>query len=398
MARLTALALVLSGLCATQAPAQTDISDMIATEGLARAEDYLAALPSPTPSDVFALGGVRFLGGIETALQARWRIGLVSERLRLVGLPFLRLPIAPNPSPDVFRPEMIDAIFAGTSADMAEAAETLAGVEGEVALTIDLDDLWFDVNADGSREPGESVLDIAGFMLGGGEPAGAMTIRFDTADVAWLRAYAHLLAGLSDTIRAIGPTDPIARVMDTARAFEAIDGPPRPSQPYSIAEYRDEIDQIAAVILALEQTPDADLSQAAHAHFLAMIADNREFWALVARETDNEAEWIPNKNQTAALGLPFPSETGTSWLAVLADAEKVLNGALLIPYWRLGPGAGLDLGAMFMEPPALDPVGLIQGETLLPYARKGPLANMDALRRFEALIGGNAALYMVMLN
>lgn len=400
MVRTAALALVVSGLLSTQAAAQSDISDMIATDGLARTEDVLAALPSPTPTELFALGGVRFLGGIEAALQARWQVGLDSELLRSLGIPLLRLPIAPNPSPDVFRPEMIDAIFAAASADMTEAARTLDGLEGEVALPIDIADLWFDVNANGTRDMGEGVIEIAGFALGGGFGAApeAVTIRFDTADVSWLRAYAHLLAGTSDTIGAIGPTDPIARVMETAEGFFAVAGPPQPSLPYSIAAYQTEVDLVAMIIFALEQTPDRRLSQSAHGHFLAMIEDNRQFWSEVARETDDDAEWIPNKSQTSALGLPFPPETGTRWLAVLADAERVLKGELLIPYWRLGPGAGLDLGAMFMDPPALDPVGLIQGETLLPYARQGPLANMASLRQFEAMIGGNAGLYMVMLN
>jgi hypothetical protein len=391
---------VFSGFIASQATAQSEISDMIAADGLARTEAHLAALEDPTPTELFALGGVRFLGGIEAALQARWQVGLDSEMLRSLGIPLLRLPIAPNPSPDVFRPEMIDAIFAAASADMTEAARTLDGIEGEVSLPIDVADLWFDVNGNGSRDVGESVIDIAGFALGGGfgQSPDAVTIRFDTADVAWLRAYAHLLAGISDTIGAIGPTDPIARVMETAEGFLAVAGAPRPSVPYSIAAYQDEIDLVAMIIFALEQTPDSALSRKAHGHFLSMIEDNRQFWSEVALETDNDAEWIPNKNQVSALGLPFPPETGTRWLAVLSDAERVLRGELLIPYWRLGPGAGLDLGAMFTDPPALDPVGLIQGETLLPYARTGPLANMESLRLFEALIGGNAGLYMVMLN
>ena len=72
------------------------------------------------------------------------------------------------------------------------------------------------------------------------------------------------------------------------------------------------------------------------------------------------------------------------------DAEKVLNGELLVPYWRLGPGAGLNIGAMFDDPPPLDPIGMIQGERFLPFAEVGPLANMRALRDFEALVGGDA--------
>lgn len=400
MDRTLPLALAFAGLIAGEAMAQTDISDLIASEGLAGAEAYLSGLAAPSPTEVFALGGVQFLGGIEAALQARWNTGLDSPVLQSLGIPLLRLPIAPNPAAVPFEPAMIETLFATVSTDMEEAALTLDGLEGDVALEIDLADLWFDVNGNGAREGGESVMDIAGFALDGGlgEESAGITVRFDTADVAWLRAYAHLLAGISDAIRAIGPTDPIARVMETAEGFVAVSGLPQPDSFNSFANYRTEIDLVAMIIFALEQTPDRDLARNAHDHFLAMIADNREFWTDVAMETDNEGEWIPNKAQTSALGLPFPAETGTRWLAVLADAERVLNGDLLIPFWRLGPGAGLDLGAMFLDPPPLDPVGLIQGESLLPYVRTGPSANLESLLRFRALVGGNAGLYIVMLN
>ena len=58
-------------LVATPALAETDASALIAAEGLRGAEAALAALPAPTPSERFALGGVRFLGGVERALQHR---------------------------------------------------------------------------------------------------------------------------------------------------------------------------------------------------------------------------------------------------------------------------------------------------------------------------------------
>lgn len=398
MPRISALVIVASVLAPAGATAQTDISVMIATDGLAATEARLTALADPTPTDLFALGGVQFLGGVEAALQARWQTSLDSPLLASMGIPLLRLPVSANPAPDPFRPEMIDALFATVADDMAGAVETLSQIDGEVGLRIDLADLWFDVNMNASRDPGEGAIEITGGAVPGLDAAPDMVVRFDTADAAWLRAYAHLLAGISDTIRAIGPTDPIARVMATAQGFADLAGPPVPGRAFGMATYQAELDLIAMIVFALEQTPDPVLSRSAHAHFLAMIADNRRFWSDVARETDDDAEWIPNKNQRAALGLPFPPETGTRWLAVLSDAEKVLTGDLLIPYWRLGPGAGLDVGALFTDPPPLDPIGLIQGETLLPYARTGPLADTDALRQFEALIGGNAGLYMVMLN
>ena len=62
--------------CATGALAQTDISAQIAATGLRATEAALVAVPSPSASDQFALGGVRFLAAIETALQTRYQTGL----------------------------------------------------------------------------------------------------------------------------------------------------------------------------------------------------------------------------------------------------------------------------------------------------------------------------------
>ena len=73
--------------------AQTDISTQIATDGLRATEAALAALPSPTPTDQFALGGVRFLTAIEVALQTRYRTGLSTALTDLADIPILRLPI-----------------------------------------------------------------------------------------------------------------------------------------------------------------------------------------------------------------------------------------------------------------------------------------------------------------
>jgi hypothetical protein len=144
---------------------------------------------------------------------------------------------------------------------------------------------------------------------------------------------------------------------------------------------------------------DPARTRAARDHLLATVRDNRAFWTLVPQETDNDREWIPNKRQQSATGLPFPPETGPLWLAVLSDAEAVLRGDLLIPFWRLEPGAGFDLGAFLQDPPQdVDLAGLIQGATLLPYLREGPLASGQNLWRFAAMLQGDSALYMVMLN
>lgn len=394
---------ILGSACPAWAQSETPYSDQIATSGLAATAAALAALPDPTASDRFALGGVRFLGAIETALQTRYAAGVPDSLTTLIDFPFLRLPVPENPAPSAFDPAMIDAMFATISTDLSDALTALDGIGGAdvVAVRINTADLWFDINANGGRESGESWSDVTGLVLGGGfGPLPAdITINFDTADAAWLSAYAHLLSGVSELVLAFSPAETIGNVLTANATMQDI----APLDPDSasfldMSEFGDVADLVAIVIGALEQSPDADRTRAAHAHFLAMIADNRVFWSRVAQETDNDAEWIPNKKQQSALPIPFPTDTGARWQAVLADAEAVLKGDLLIPYWRLGDRAGINLARLFQDPPEVDIAAFVQGYGLVPYMVRGRLIGMTNLTLFSELAGGNAGLFMVVLN
>ncbi|EYD76469.1 hypothetical protein Rumeso_01890 [Rubellimicrobium mesophilum DSM 19309] len=397
------LAAALLALAAHSAAADTTYSDRIATQGLRATEAELAALPSPSPSDRFALGGVRFLAGIERALQLRYDVGLSEGMAVASGVPLLRLPIGENPSPTPFQPGMIDDLFRGVESDMAGAIEALSTIQDtdEVAVEIDTADLWFDIDGNGTRAPGEGVMEIAAWTLAGGFGGleiPSTTIRFDTADAAWLSAYAHLLSAISDGILAVDVSDAIARVTEARASFEALGLPP-PAYDFLFGDDMAETaDLVAMFVMAVEGQPDPARTRAARDHLLAVVQDNRRFWSLVPREADNDREWIPNKRQQSATGLPFPPDTGARWLAVLSDAEAVLKGELLIPFWRVGPGAGLDLNALLENPPELDVASMIQGATFVPYLKAGRLADGRNLRFFESLVQGDSALYAVMLN
>lgn len=390
-----------------EALAADRISATIAAQGLRATEAQLAALPDPTATQRFALGGVRFLGGVERALQSRWRHGLSEGLATLSGLPFLRLPIPENAAPEPFAPADIAALFAAVTADMEGAIAALGpiGADDAVALRIDTADLWFDIDMDGRRSPGEGLTDVVTLTLGEfGPPMPDVTIRFDTADAAWLAAYAHMLAGFGELVLAFDPTATIARVLDSRAAFAALaaEEPGAPAGPGSEEDFTatqaDFADLAAMALGAIEVRPDPARTRAVRAHWLAMIADNRAFWDRVAAETDNDAEWIPNKAQLSATGLPFPPQTAQRWQAVLADAEAALTGRALIPHWRLPAGAGFDLGRMLEDPPMIDVVGLLQGADILPYAARGRVLSLDSLRSFARMAGGDAALFVVILN
>lgn len=387
-------------LTATAASADTDYSAMIGDIGLSETEEALAALPNKTASDQFALGGVRFLGAVEEALQTLYATQIDREMAEDSNLPFLRLPLPPNPDAEPFRPALIAEVFETTLPRLDASLTALDTITDDdaVGVTINTADLWFDINANGARDAGEDMLAVAASQLNRRLDADVKppVVRFDTADAAWLSAYAHLLSGMSETILALDPTTAITRVTESTAALRAMGG--EPSRIYLTYNEDKWIDLLAMFIHAIEGQPDVDRSRAAHAHFLGMIADNRTFWDRVAAETDNTGEWIPNPNQTSTLPLPFPADIGAMWREVLAEAEAVLNGDLLIPHWRLGDGAGINLAKAMQNPPEIDIIAVIQGESILPYAEQGPRMSGRSLNRFNRMLSGDAALYMVLLN
>lgn len=398
--RITAAITLASITLATTANAQTDYSAMIAQEGLAATQANLSALPDQTPSDMFALGGVRFLGAIEGALQTLYATQINREMAQMSDLPFLRLPLPPNPDAAPFKPEVIADTFSNALKDLESSLAALDTItdSDSVAVTINTADLWFDINANGIRDAGEGMLETAATQMNRGlDGAGAPpVVRFDTSDAAWLSAYAHLLSGVSEAVLALDPTSAIQRVTESAAAMDALNDEGR--QMIFMPGEDMWVDVLAMFIHAIEGQPDVERSRNAHAHFLGMIADNQTFWSRVATETDNKLEWIPNPSQTSALPLDFPSDVGSQWRMVLAEAEAVLKGNLLIPHWRLGSGAGINLAEFMQNPPEIDIISIIQGEGVLPYIEEGTRMSGQSLRQFERMLGGDAALFMIIFN
>ena len=393
--RAISLALVLA---AAPAAAET-LSAEIGRTGLGPTVTRLAALDAPTNEDLFTLAGLQFLGGVESALQLRWQTGVhpyYSE------LPILRLPIPENPEARAFAPTDFTTLLTGLDTDMEAARAALAQLgDKPFALEIRLADLWFDINANGVQDSGEDIGSVTGLTLGGGRMIGVdmidPAITFDTADAAWLAAYTHFLSGFTSTALAYDPEPAIQRVLDSSAAIYALWGDTPPTNPMASIFGRP-VDRAAMVLNALANTPDKDLAMDAHGHFLAMIAENRRFWSLVALETDNTGEWVPNDTQVSGMGITMPPGTGASWQAVLADAERLLKGEVLIPHWRFGAEAGINLRKMFENPPPVDLITWIQGEGFLPYAEKGPLVSPASWQDFESLVQGDALLFAVFLN
>ena len=139
-----------------------DVSAAIAETGLAATEATLRAAGETDATSRFALGGVLFLRAVEKTLQIRYRHNATLDGL---GIPVLRLPVPPNPDAQPFYPALITDLFAAVDADMGAARDALSGIEGDVALPVDLAALWFDINENATRDDGEGVFEVAGSAL-----------------------------------------------------------------------------------------------------------------------------------------------------------------------------------------------------------------------------------------
>lgn len=372
------------------------LSQEIGRTGLAATESRLAALPTRTDADSFALGGVQFLRAIEGTFQDRYALGLTD---RTGFLPLLRLPLADNPTPAPFAPQAIVALFANAADDLATAKTTLAAIPAtsDFAVEIALADIWFDIDRNGTRSDGEGLADLIAPLQPAATGAPLPIVRFDVADAAWTAAYADLLGGICALIQAYDPTAAITRVLQARAAIEQF-GPLAPDPIFGGGASLDVADFVAMILDTLNQTPDTARMARAKQHLRDMVALNRDFWARVAVETDNDREWLPNDAQQSALGLPVPPGTGAAWLAVLDDLDALLTGEKLVPHWRVNGAGGVDIGAMFDDPRPIDLMGWVQGWAALPYLKPGPLVSTDSLNAFDTMMSGQTMLFALYLN
>lgn len=176
--------------------------------------------------------------------------------------------------------------------------------------------------------------------------------------------------------------------------------PADPNKPNrnSLASHTPTFDTFYVLFEALRQDPDKAHLEAAHAHWAEMIKSNQTFWKLVALETDNDREWVPNAEQTSAIGITIPAQTAQTWQKILKEADALVQGKLLAPHPLLPDGMGISLKAYFEDPAPLDLLGWVHGRSAYPYARHGQRMSFASWQRLGRLSSGNAALFAVFLN
>ena len=395
--RLTALALVLTswltGCSNAQSSDTRDWQTVLAEEGLAAAEARIEAGPY-SPDTEFAQAGLQFLLAVEAVLQVRY-----DNSAQPVALfPGMDTEMPPNPDGS-FDPAFLETAMSRALERLSQAERTLEGIAGtDFATEISLEAIWFDINGNGEKDDWETGNGVFEDVAGAETPTEPVTVRFDTADAHWLKAYVHALSGSAELILSVDPTPAIETVYEGRKQLNAI------GQPERLFIEDEQLDALVATLLALRGTPDRERTRRAHAHFLSMVEENRKFWDTVALETDNDREWLPNADQVSAFGVPVSAETAEGWQQTLSEIEDILEGRTLLPTWRFNndrnaeTGVGVNLSKFLQDPGDLDVVLIIHGAGLAPYLETGPLANGSAWREFGNQTGTNSFLFALWFN
>jgi hypothetical protein len=351
----------------------------------------------------FGLGMVQFVRAIERLGQSLYRYGVRSDRGQRMNLPFLRLPVPTNPSPEPLTHTAARQILLDLVADLQKAEATLAAVADEqVKLPLCLGPIRLDFAGRGQTEDRLATI-LSRYLGERSVPNNDLLVVFDRGDVAWLRGYCHLLMALSEI--ALGYDG--QELFDcTAHLFFARAESPhkfltegqRGPRIFDVGDGVDLIDVITFIHLVRMPVQEPARLKAALRHLEQMLALSRESWKFILAETDDDHEWIPNPRQKGVLGVPVRQEMVNGWLEFLEETEALLAGKRLIPFWRGDPSRGINLRRVFTEPRPFDLVLWIQGSAATPYLEKGPLTKPEVWARLQRVFGGEFIGFAIWFN
>ena len=230
------------------------------------------------------------------------------------------------------------------------------------------------------------------FRLGAAGRGADFVITFDRADVDWLRGYCHLLSALSEMMLAYDGQE----LFDVAahRLFQHAKTPHafllEPNRPPNDGwfQFEDIADAVAMIHMLRFPLVEPKRMPTALGHIEQAMSLSRQMWKRVLAETDNDHEWIPGPKQKGAINIPVTQEMVDNWLRALDEAEQIVQGKKLIPFWRGKPTRGVNLRKVFLEPRQLDIVLWIQGTAATPYLEEGELTKPDTWQQINRAFGG----------
>jgi hypothetical protein len=354
---------------------------------LAAGETALEAMLKRNPGDDlarFALGTLQFVRSVEGLSQSLYRHGFLHSVARVTPLLGADLPIPNNPDAAEINYEQARRIVQSFVSGLGKAEATLAQIKSDsIKLPLHFGLIRMDFDGDNQADEDETLWRIytrfnrqAGVAA---EDAKAFVITFDAADVQWLRGYCHLLMAIGEVNLAHDWLELFDRTghLLFARAKTSypflIERGPDEERPFSFAEITD---LIAFIHLINFPVAEPKRMAAALGHLEAMVSLSRQSWELILKETDDDHEWIPSPKQTGVIpNVRVTQAMIDGWRIFLSEADLILKGEKLVPFWRGNQARGVNLRKVFMQPQRFDLVMWVQGTGAAPYLEQGPLTD-----------------------
>jgi hypothetical protein len=412
----TAIGIPVVALLCWTSPAHAErpaaLTERFLIEGrLGAGENALADVLKSHPDDAearFGLGTIEFLRAVERAVQSFHRYGLTGGIMGNL-IPFARLPIPANPTPEPIRYTDLRAIMQGWIDDLAKVEATLSRINGkEVKLPLHFGQIRLDLDGDGNAGPDEALWKLYVQLNGAARnqvtaaASKQFIVAFDRGDVAWLRGYCHLLMAMAECYLAYDGEDLFNHSAclfypKPETPFPFLRRAPIPNpQPFASEEI---LDAVAFIHMLRLPVSEPVRLKTALAHLESMIALSHESWKFILAETDDDNEWVPNtKQHTVMPGGAVTMEMVKSWLEFLDEAKAILKGEKLIPFWRKGDDRGINLRRVFTEPTTFDLVLWVQGTAASPYLEKGTITNPETWRRFQNIFRGQFIGFALWFN
>ncbi len=357
----------------------------------------------------FALGAVDFLMSVEGLVQDAHRhgfLGTLNQARGLAGPRAQFLAWIANDAPAKTTNADLHASFSRFADALADAERTLAGVAGDFSCVIDLPAIRFDINEDGTTTSAESMGGLFnlfpptrrwenGAWVTGRLVPEDLTVAFDRGDAPWLRGYCHLLMAQSKWLLAHDSSElfdhtahiffPEAQIKHdylpgSTWSLERMMGGMQTPAPFDLTD--------VLVFFGNMRLPmkKPGLMSEALEHLRASVTLGKEMWVHYDRETDNDREWIPNPDQTAAFSeAQVDAQMRDAWLLFLDEADDILHGRKVLRFWRGDGSRGIDVPKVFNEPQDFDLLYWIQGSAAAPYLREGEFTTPGTWAQLETV-------------
>lgn len=387
MPRLPLVALAVLAVATVRAADPPLVEKYLHSGELAKGEQVLERAIEANPKDDqarFGLGMLRFVRAVERLGQSLYEYGVKSDS---TSTPFLRLPIPKNPDPVPVSYPALRRVFERFTADLDKAESTLAGItDDKVKLPLRLAAVTLDMDGDG--KPTDKFLDLLKKLLRverfdflAKNPD--FRVAFDRGDVAWLRAYCHLLSAMLDVSLAFDLK--LIFDMEGADQFAKPRTDPKPDNSWW-------------QLLTRIDIPEPARLGSFRRHMVKVCELNRETWRFIRAETDDDHEWLPHPKQKGVLGLPVTDEMIDGWLKAIDEVEGLLTGKKLLDLKGLvnTDGKGLNVKELLDHPPEkLELLKVANAGVDPKYLAKLTAANTfddQALNRVMAVFGDSLAV------